>query len=107
PREAKAAGAVRLFILSTLIGVGACNAPDGPVPTPAQVERDHMFSLAAMAIVHRDWQRSPGGRGHNIGSLLVSKVRTIQTQLQYYFRSQLCSDFLGRNLSKLAISRQD
>lgn len=42
-------------------------------PTPAQVERDEIFTLLAYAVVRKDWQT--GGqekpRGYNIGSVLV------------------------------------
>lgn len=46
-----------------------------PAPAyDAQVERDHIFSLAAMAMVQKDWQVDDKGRGHNIGSLLIDKT---------------------------------
>jgi tRNA(Arg) A34 adenosine deaminase TadA len=38
----------------------------------AQAERDEIFSLLAMAVVLQDWQKQYGGRGHNIGSVLVT-----------------------------------
>lgn len=40
-------------------------------PTPQQQERDHILSLAALAVVHRDWQAAPDARGHNIGAILA------------------------------------
>ncbi|MCC7138223.1 MAG: nucleoside deaminase [Planctomycetes bacterium] len=44
-----------------------------PVPDSAS-ERDEIYSLAAMAVVVRDWQRGVGKetRGYNIGSVLVA-----------------------------------
>lgn len=59
------------LVLALLVCLSACTAPEGP--DPAQVERDHILSLTAMAIVHRDWQRSPDGRGHNIGAVLANR----------------------------------
>ncbi|MEW5669095.1 deaminase [Pseudomonas putida] len=41
--------------------------------TSTQGERDEIFSLLAMAMVEKDWQTGPEGRGHNIGSILVDK----------------------------------
>lgn len=40
---------------------------------PVRAERDEIYSLAAMAVAHRDWQRGTGPttRGYNIGSVLV------------------------------------
>jgi tRNA(Arg) A34 adenosine deaminase TadA len=42
-------------------------------PVSAASERDTIFSLAVLDMVYRDWQSSPDGRGHNIGSILVDK----------------------------------
>ncbi len=44
-----------------------------PRRSPRATERDMIFSLAVLDMVYRDWQSSPGGRGHNIGSILVDK----------------------------------
>lgn len=41
--------------------------------SPEQAERDDIFSLAVLDMVYRDWQSSPDGRGHNIGSILVDR----------------------------------
>ena len=41
--------------------------------TPQQRERDDLFTLATMAMVLKDWQHDPSGRGHNIGTLLVDQ----------------------------------
>ncbi|WP_428508544.1 nucleoside deaminase [Roseateles sp.] len=38
----------------------------------AAVERDEIFGLLSMAVVLQDWQSSTNGRGHNIGSVLVT-----------------------------------
>ena len=38
--------------------------PPGPKPyqpTPAEVERDNIFSLLAYAVVHKNWQSGGGG----------------------------------------------
>lgn len=59
------------FVLAVWISLCACTAREAPAP--AQAERDHILSLTAMAVVHRDWQQAPGGRGHNIGSILVDR----------------------------------
>ena len=41
---------------------------------PIQAEKDEMLSLAVLQMVYIDWQASAiGGRGHNIGSILVDK----------------------------------
>jgi tRNA(adenine34) deaminase len=40
--------------------------------TDAQAERDEIFLLLAMAVVESDWQTTTQGRGHNIGSVLVT-----------------------------------
>lgn len=52
-----------------------CPLPPAPYnPTPAQLERDHIFSLLAYSVVSKDWQTAPDGpgvRGYNIGSVLV------------------------------------
>lgn len=41
--------------------------------TPQQLERDKMLLLATQVMVYKDWQNSPKGRGHNIGSILADK----------------------------------
>lgn len=42
-------------------------------PTPAQIERDEIFTLLAYAVVQKNWQtdRGPTSRGYNIGAVLV------------------------------------
>lgn len=37
-----------------------------------KIERDEIFGLLSMAVVLQDWQSSTNGRGHNIGSVLVT-----------------------------------
>jgi len=48
-------------------------------PTPAQIERDEIFTLLAYAVVRKDWQtkRGPSSRGYNIGSVLVDSEDNI------------------------------
>lgn len=41
--------------------------------SPQQLERDKMLLLSAQVMVYKDWQTSPKGRGHNIGSILADK----------------------------------
>lgn len=41
-----------------------------------QQERDDILSLATLTMVYQDWQATPEGRGHNIGSILVDKNST-------------------------------
>ncbi|MBW1944223.1 MAG: hypothetical protein JRJ51_15510, partial [Deltaproteobacteria bacterium] len=43
-------------------------------PTPAEIEKDKIFSLVAYAVVFKGWQQSRNvGRGYNIGSVLVDE----------------------------------
>lgn len=61
---------VSAALLSLTLEAGAEEA----TPTEQQVERDRILSLAALAVVYRDWQKAPvtpASRGHNIGSILV------------------------------------
>lgn len=46
---------------------------NGSVTKTEQLERDQILSLATLTMVYKDWQSSPDGRGHNIGSILVDK----------------------------------
>lgn len=60
---------ISLLLLATVTTVFAQTKP----MNMAQKERDNIFSLAALAMVYKDWQTSRDGRGHNIGSILVNK----------------------------------
>jgi len=43
-------------------------------PTPAEIEKDNIFSLVAYAVVFKGWQQSRSvDRGYNIGSVLVDE----------------------------------
>ena len=48
-------------------------AANGSVSKVEQLERDQILSLSTLTMVYKDWQSSPNGRGHNIGSILVDK----------------------------------
>lgn len=65
--------AFKHLVLATLFSVTLSASAAGNGPDPAQVERDQILSLTALAVVHKDWQQFPGGRGHNIGSILADK----------------------------------
>lgn len=58
-----------VMLISASLSASAAEKALGPV----QVERDQILSLTALAVVHRDWQQSYEGRGHNIGSILANK----------------------------------
>lgn len=62
---------MKVLVLAVALVVGACTPPE--VTDPAQAECDEIFSLLAMAVVHRGWQSSADGRGHNIGAVLVNE----------------------------------
>ena len=61
-----------LITLLLLVSVTTVFAQTNPVNL-IQKERDNILSLAALAMVYKDWQTSSTGRGHNIGSILVDK----------------------------------
>jgi len=65
--------AFRHLVLVLLFSVTLSTSAAENGSDPAQVERDQILSLAALAVVHKDWQQFPGGRGHNIGSILADK----------------------------------
>ena len=69
----KAVVAIRSALLALLVAISCHVSAAGSVPGPEQQERDEILSLAALAVVHRDWQVSPFGRGHNIGAILAGK----------------------------------
>jgi tRNA(Arg) A34 adenosine deaminase TadA len=59
-----------------LSGVQLIATANGNAIKVEQQERDHILSLATLAMVYKDWQSSPDGRGHNIGSILVDENST-------------------------------
>ena len=65
--------AFRHLVLAILFSVTLNTGAAENVSDPAQVERDQILSLTALAVVYKDWQQFPGGRGHNIGSILADK----------------------------------
>ncbi len=60
-----------LLILWLAVPFGPCNGRFAV--QDAAKERDEICSLAAYAVVYKDWQaeKDQPGRGHNIGSILV------------------------------------
>ena len=59
-----------------LVLTNAISALPEPIITIAdsiQAERDEILSLAALAIVYKDWQISKDGRGYNIGAILANE----------------------------------
>src|SRR5690606_29565550 len=77
PRDVRGGGcapaliAIRSLVLAMLMGATGC--AEREAPDPVRAERDRILSLTAMAVVHRDWQRAPGGRGHNIGAVIADR----------------------------------
>jgi len=66
----------QFFILLMLaVTISSAVAQNKGVDLP-QKERDNVLSLAALAMVYKDWQTSRNGRGHNIGSILVDQNST-------------------------------
>lgn len=66
------------FFRKTILKLMLCGLPltgtaIGSVTQFEQQERDQILSLATLAMVYQDWQSTPDGRGHNIGSILVDK----------------------------------
>ncbi len=65
---------VRKFLISLLLIATVTSVFSQTKPINfTQKERDNILSLAALAMVYKDWQTSSNGRGHNIGSILVDK----------------------------------
>jgi len=63
--------APRSLLLCTCLLIAGWSSPSKSLSDDnKQQELDGIFSLLAMAVVHKDWQASKE-RGHNIGSVLV------------------------------------
>jgi tRNA(Arg) A34 adenosine deaminase TadA len=63
-----------MLFLGCVTGSAAVGSADSQ-PSSVQLERDAIFSLAAYAVVYKDWQpaEEPNPRGHNIGCVLVDR----------------------------------
>lgn len=76
-REIRITGSLRarvLLVTGLLIAWMSVSAMAADsCPAEAQMERDEILALTAQAMVYQDWQDSPKGRGHNIGSILVNQ----------------------------------